>query len=343
MTSVPDLAKVADSKALDRAYGALIGLAIGDALGMPTQSLTREDVVKEFGELVDDFHAPGPDHPFASGLARATVTDDTEQALLLADALIDSPGDFDARAFALSLLAWEDDVRRRGLLDLLGPSTKRALVNLQAGMDISISGRSGTTNGAAMRVAPVGIVRPSGDLDALVGLVVRVSEPTHNTSEALGAACAVAAVVSAGIDGSSHEEAMATGVRAALLGERLGEPGDAPGVADQIRTAIRLGGAFRGTRLIDRINADIGTSLAAHESVPAAFAVLSAYREDSWAACCIAASLGGDTDTIGAIVGAMAGACAGGGSFTWDARNTVESTNALSLMHVARELLAKRR
>jgi ADP-ribosylglycohydrolase len=53
----------------------------------------------------------------------------------------------------------------------------------------------------------------------------------------------------------------------------------------------------------------VGTSLATQESVPAAFAVLAAVPEDPWRACLLAASLGGDCDTVAAMVGAMAGAC----------------------------------
>src|SRR5260370_41788278 len=67
-----------------RALGALYGLAIGDALGMPTQSLSRPDIVARYGALVGGFH-PGPDgHPLAAGLRAGSVTDDTEQAGLLA-------------------------------------------------------------------------------------------------------------------------------------------------------------------------------------------------------------------------------------------------------------------
>ena len=45
----------------------------------------------------------------------------------------------------------------RGSLDLLGPSTKAALEELRAGAEPGTTGRTGTTNGAAMRVTPVGI------------------------------------------------------------------------------------------------------------------------------------------------------------------------------------------
>ena len=70
----------------DRALGALTGLAVGDALGMPTQTLPREAVLASGG--VTGFRAAAPDHPLAHGLPAGHVTDDTEQALLLADVLL---------------------------------------------------------------------------------------------------------------------------------------------------------------------------------------------------------------------------------------------------------------
>ena len=64
---------------------ALYGLAIGDALGMPTQLMSHEEVAACFGVL-DGFREAPADHPIAAGLPAGSITDDTEQALLLADA-----------------------------------------------------------------------------------------------------------------------------------------------------------------------------------------------------------------------------------------------------------------
>jgi ADP-ribosylglycohydrolase len=326
---------------VDRAHGALAGLALGDALGMPTQSLTREEIVKQFEEIVSTFYGARVDHPFASGLTAGTVTDDTEQTLILADELLSSPDDFDPRHWAERLLAWEDDVRRRGLLDLLGPSTKTALANLVAGMDVSQTGRGGTTNGAAMRIAPVGIVTPSNDLTSLVRRVTQVSAITHNTATALSAAAAVAAVVSAGIDDATLDVALTTSLAAARLVEGAW-PASPVLVSDRIEEAILLGRRFAGTSLIAAIEDDIGTSLASEESVPAAFATLVAADGDGWRACCVAASLGGDTDTISAMTGAMSGALWGLTTFPAWAVAKVERTNHLDLERVAVGLIRRR-
>lgn len=327
----------------ERAYATLSGLAIGDALGMPTQSLTREEIVAQFEAILTTFHASRPDHPFAPGLAAGTITDDTEQALILAEELLTSSEKFDVRHFARRLVRWEQDVRQRGLLDLLGPSTKLALVNIESGMDPVESGRSGTTNGAAMRIAPVGIISSSADVDALVNRVIEVSALTHNTAVALSAAAAVAATISAGIDGASLDDALAVALKAARVVETKFGASGAGLVGERIQRAVAIGRRLTGAALIEAIGTDIGTSLASEESVPAAFAVLVSNRDDGWMACRVAASLGGDTDTIGAMTGAMSGALRGRHAFPSWAVEKVERTNHLDLASVARELLLARR
>ncbi|MEZ5868510.1 MAG: ADP-ribosylglycohydrolase family protein [Defluviimonas denitrificans] len=117
---------------MDRALGALIGVALGDALGMPSQTLPRARIAAAYGRITDLID-PVADHPVSHGLRAGMVTDDTEQTLLLADLMIRSPAGVDDRAWAEALLGWERDVRARGLRDLLGPSSKRALDALLPG------------------------------------------------------------------------------------------------------------------------------------------------------------------------------------------------------------------
>jgi ADP-ribosylglycohydrolase len=335
-----------------RAAGALYGLAIGDALGMPTQSLPRALILERYGEVLDGFHAGPADQPLAAGMPAGSVTDDTEQAVLVGRLLVSSGGAVDGRQLADRLLAWEATMRARGSLDLLGPSTKRAIIELLDGTPIDETGRFGTTNGAAMRITPVGIATPSGKPGLLLDRVVAVSATTHNTGLALAAAAAVAAAVSAGVDGATVAEAIAVAVRAAEAGGRRGHWVAGADVAARIRWATRLVGPANDTGpgstphrpgAVSELLSDlVGTSLASQESVPAAFAVLAAFGDDPWLACRLAASAGGDTDTIAAIAGAIAGACHGVEAFPLRARRTVAEVNQLELDPLADELLAVR-
>jgi ADP-ribosylglycohydrolase len=325
-----------------RARGALYGLAIGDALGMPTQSLSRAVVVARYGPLIGEF-CPGPDdHPLAAGLPAGSVTDDTEQAVLLARLVVAGGGGVDAGDLARGLFAWEESMRARGSLDLLGPSTRQALAELAAGTGLAGAGRAGLTNGAAMRVAPVGIATASRDAGLLEDRVVAASRLTHNTGVALAGAAAVAMAVSAGIDGDPLPVAISRAVAAAASAAGRGHWAAGADVAARITWATGLVAGLDQDQLIDTVNRLVGTSLATQESVPAAFAIAAARPGDPWLACRIAASLGGDSDTIAAMTGAICGAGHGARAFPDAARQIVAQVNGLDLDSLADDLLAIR-
>ncbi len=325
-----------------RASGALYGLAMGDALGMPTQSLPRAVIAARYGEVVDGFHAAPADHPLAAGLPAGSVTDDTEQAVLLARVIIDGNGTIDPAELGRRLLSWEDDMRARGSLDLLGPSTKAAVVKLLAGMSVADTGSKGATNGAAMRITPVGIATGCQDLTSLVDQVAAASSFSHHTSLALAGAAAVAAAVSAGVSGHGVTGAIEVALEAAELGGQRGHWIAGGHIGPRIRWAVDLVANCSQAQLFDRIDRLVGTSLASQESVPAAFAVFARYGDDPFLACRIAASVGGDCDTIAAMCGAMCGACHGVGAFPAAMIEQLTRVNRLDLSGTATQLLALR-
>src|SRR6516225_3693489 len=100
-----------------RARGALYGLAIGDALGMPTQMLSRPQIAARWGGQLPGFEPAPPGHPIAAGLPAGAVTDDTEQAVLLGRLLVKGHGTVDPRELAEALASWERDIAARGSLD----------------------------------------------------------------------------------------------------------------------------------------------------------------------------------------------------------------------------------
>lgn len=334
---------------LDRAEAALTGLAIGDALGMPTQLLARDEVIARYGPRLEWFAAAPADHPVAAGLAAGSVTDDTEQAVLLGQLLVEGDGHIEPRRWARALQDWEADMVSRGSADLLGPSTRRALAAIATGVAPEEAGREGDTNGAAMRIAPVGIavaIGHSGGPDNfadLVRLVVPISRVTHGTDVALAGAVAVAAAVSAGVGGSDLPTAIELGTRAAAAGAAAGHRSPHPDLGPLIGAAVALARESGDGDLESLVQTRIGTGMATTESIPAAFAVLAAFPADPWTACRVAASLGGDSDTIAAIVGAVGGACCGLDAFPVTARRLVQEVNGLDLAGLAAGLLALRR
>jgi ADP-ribosylglycohydrolase len=321
----------------DRALGAFWGLALGDALGMPTQSMSREQIAVQYGPVRTLLDA-APIQPISPGLAAGTVTDDTEQAVLVARLLIDSGGRIDPEIFAKELLDWEAGMIRRGLADLLGPSTKRALELLQSGVPPQEAGKTGTTNGAAMRITPVAIATPP-ELVGLLDAVVGASALTHNTSLGIAGAAAVAGAVSAGIDGADLSTALDHAERAAVAGAVRGHWSAGGDIAARIRWAREWVRGMQEPVLADVVAQVIGTSVAAQESVVAAFALAEALGDRPVQALTLAASIGGDTDTIAAMCGAILGAQHGLSGLPAGLVARVRAVNGLALEPVVDGLL----
>lgn len=304
-----------------RIHNSLYGLALGDALGMPTQEFSRSHIARDFGDddgLVARFY-PGPsDNRISAGQKAGTVTDDTDQALILARRLIAGGGAVDARLFAEDLLAWQDKMIAAGSVDLLGPSTLRALEGLRADGAESTAGKWGATDGAAMRVAPIAHVVPvevETDLDALVDRVVEVSRLTHGTGVALAGACAVAGAVAARLAQKDWATVVDWACIAAAKGAERGVWVAAADIATKIRWTCELVESAADAESAFRALEDLcGTSLATQEAVPATFGMLQLAIthgpgiDDLWFVARASASSGGDCDTIAAMAGAISGA-----------------------------------
>ncbi|MEO7980483.1 MAG: ADP-ribosylglycohydrolase family protein [Sporichthyaceae bacterium] len=328
----------------DRALGALLGLAVGDALGMPTQTMPRSLVESLYGPGggLDGFRPGPPQNEISAGLPAGHVTDDTDQAVIVGELLVEGHGHVDPDRLADRLLAWQRRMAAAGSADLLGPSTLRALRLVADGAPVGSTGRWGDTNGAAMRVAPVGVAVPPEPLDRLCDAVADVDRLTHDTTLANAGACAVAAVVSAGVEGADWADALPLGLRAASLGARQGSHVAGADVARRIGWALDLTRGCSDAVLLDLVDGLVGTGVATQESVPAAFAVAANAPGDPWRAGLLAARLGGDSDTVAAMAGAMVGACTGASALPPEAVATVRSVNDLDLEPLVDGLLALR-
>jgi ADP-ribosylglycohydrolase len=333
------------------ALAAFRGLAIGDALGMPTQSMSLAEIREDHG-VITAFVDAGPRQRIAHGMPAASVTDDTEQAVLVAELLVEGRGRLDPVRFAEALIAWERAMEAKGSLDLLGPSTKTAVQRILEGVPASEAGSTGTTNGAAMRIAPVGIATPlratadadgpgAHGLEALVDAVQDASRVTHDTGLGIAGASAIAAAVSAGIDGATRAEALDVAIAAARIGEGRGHWIAGASIADKTAWAREYLPTVPAAARIDAVSGLIGTSVASQESVVAALALV-ALDLDPWDTLCTAASIGGDTDTIAAMAGAVLGAVHGPDAWSAAAVEQVERVNDLRLDDLTRHLLELR-
>ena len=332
-----------------RAYGALAGLALGDALGMPTQEMSPEQIRSVYGRITGLVDGDAS-QPYAPGMPAGSVTDDTEQALLVASLLVRGRGTssgrvaLDAGEFAHALLDWEDSMIERGSLDLLGPSTKAALERVRAGEDPLSVGGAGTTNGAAMRVTPIGIAVSTADPEAFADAVWSSCQVTHATRQGFQSAALVAAAVSMGIDWDTPSASDITALlwKALTYVDSLPERGawtPDPDVVAATRRAMQLV-ANPASSSLECLVEQVGTSVASAQAIPMAFALLA--RDPSPRALLDAANIGGDTDTIGAIAGAILGAALGVEVLPADSLSMIEEVSHLGLSSVAGDLLALR-
>ena len=325
---------------LSKAYGCLLGVAIGDAMGAPTTFMTPEEIREKYG-FVREFIEPPKDHPIHGGLKAGQVTDDTEMTLLLADSIIKCGG-IKVECYVKHLLKW---VEEKNILqtEYLGPSTRNALIKLLHGASIEEAGKFGTTNGAAMKISPIGIVDRRKP-DKTIRDVYEVSLPTHGTNVAISAAAAVACAISVAFhEDVDIEKIVNAALYGAHEGTKLGFRYPAASVEKRMLLALKLVEKANSIEEICNTLYDyIGTGVVANESIPSAIAIVKVAGDDPLNAITLAVNCGGDSDTVASIVGAIVGAIHGAKAFPTSLVNTVEEVNNLKLKEVAEKLLSIR-
>lgn len=291
-----------------RAEAALTGCAYGDAMGMPTEMMSRERILSLFPHGIRDLKPSTPSDAFGRTLRAGEVTDDTVGTALLARTIIECGGEVDTIRYLDSLREWVG-ANPETARATVGPSTLAALRALDEGVPLEEAGRFGATNGGAMKMTPVGIVRSHRDMEGLVSAVERVLLPTHNTGPAISCAAAIAAAVSYAIrDGGSLDELWEVSLAAAEAGARRGH--DFPSASIPIRMGVvrDLIGELGGEAALERISRLFGTGMSAAETAGAVFAIITVSQGDPIRSASLSAELGGDTDTIGALATAVCSA-----------------------------------
>ena len=269
-----------DKGIADRAIGALLGLAVGDAVGTTLEFQERDTY-----EPQTDMVGGGP-----FDLDAGQWTDDTSMALALADSL-DGADDLDERDLLRRFVEWRDQGTNScvGFCFDIGTATNQALNRWEKSGDP----HSGSTdsqsagNGSLMRLAPVAI-RFWKDRIKLRDVAARQSKTTHAAPEAVAACVAFAEMLADAIEGRSRSDVLR--IRPEAYAGRIGEI---------------MKGSWRGKKR-DQIRA---SGYVAHTLEAAIWSVGEA--EDYRSTVLIAANLGEDADTTAAVAGQLAGALYG--------------------------------
>ncbi|MCP4301868.1 MAG: ADP-ribosylglycohydrolase family protein [Gammaproteobacteria bacterium] len=257
--------------------GCLLGTAVGDALGLPYEGLSPRRAAKLFPDT-------SKHHLF---FGKGMVSDDTEHACFVAQALIRANGDVDVfrKHLARSLRWW-----LLGLPAGVGFATLRAIIKLWLGFSPQKSGVFSAGNGPAMRSPIIGVAY-GHDPEKLKQFVKASTEITHSDPKAYYAALAVAlaAYQSAGEETPSAEKFLAT------LRDLLPEED-----AQELHELLQ--------RKADCTNGISGYS---YHTVPCVLQVWFGESEDFAKGLQDIINAGGDTDTAGAIYGGIVGARVG--------------------------------
>ncbi|HWQ92418.1 MAG TPA: ADP-ribosylglycohydrolase family protein [Clostridia bacterium] len=271
-----------------RFAGVLLGTAIGDALGLPAEGLSRSRIhLRWHGQWR---------HRFILG--RGMWSDDTEHTLFVAQALLSHPND--PAAFQ-RCLAWKLRFWLLGLPAGIGFATLRSIIKLWLGFSPSRSGVSSAGNGPAMRSAIIGAYFYD-EPERRKMFVSACTRLTHTDPRAETAALAVAEAAACAV---AHKTAPAD-----LLSslQRLGSDPEWSTICTKLQTAHNVGDSVQ--TFADSIGPTHGVSGYAYHSVPVALYAWFRHPDSFQDALTSALNCGGDTDTVGAIVGALAGAAA---------------------------------
>ncbi|MEM3451623.1 MAG: ADP-ribosylglycohydrolase family protein [Nitrososphaerales archaeon] len=325
---------------LSKSIGCLAGVAIGDAMGMPTFGLSPDQIREKFGKVTNFMDAP-TGHIIHDGLKAGQVTDDTQITLVLADAII-KDGFVSKEGFAQRLFEWSKGLGSSAD-KLIGPSTKRVIEKMAKGIKPEDINEAGATNGASMRVSPVGILNAGFDLEKVVEDVVKSCVLTHNTSVAISAASSVACAISKAIVGKCGVDVIEAGIHGAKLGAKFGIFYPAAPVDKRIELAVKIVLESKNfDEIIDSLYNYVGAGIESNEAIPTAFGIFFATNGEPMDAITMATNIGGDSDTIASIVGGIAGAFKGIEAFPKDIVKKVEQVNGLNFEILAKKLLEVR-
>jgi len=338
-----------EKKMYKKILGCLSMIAIGDAMGMPCHDMTIDEIRKKFAGPVETFRKPLDDSRVHRNIAAGQITDDTILTLAVARAYIENDGCMTPSSLSTCLFESYQCALEAGCGIMFGPSTRRAMEAIAAGNDpasVCMQEKhpmAGASNGAAMKIAPAGLVHPA-DPDAAIRDAVTVCLPSHCTQTAIAAACAIAAGVS---EAMKPDADVFSVVRAALQGARKGEAigmekartVPLPCVADRIELAVSLALKAKDSDTANLLFSNIiGTGLPAYESVPTAVGIFAAAAGDPRRCVIAGANAGYDTDTIASMAGALAGALKGFDAVPKELFREVKKANDLDLESVARGL-----
>ena len=321
----------------DRVHATLCALALGDSMGMPTEFQPPEEI-REFYGFVDSLLAPDPRHYHHADMVRAQYTDDTELSLEVLDAIVRGGGvTLESAVDALQTWVRKYDVFNKSYL---GPTSKKALEGIFAGGDPIEIGREGTTNGAAMRVTPVGILH-AGDPEGAAEDAVTLCLPTHGSNRAMAGAGAVAAAVAEALGNTATlDSVLEAARRGAVIAEKKGYHKGESRLLSLLDEMLTLSAETPDdAAFLAAVFGRIEYSMDCEETAAVVLTFFHRCGGDPMYAARMGANLGGDTDTIAALAAALCGAFSGTAKLNMDMIREIEEVNHVDFKEKSASIL----
>jgi len=272
--------------------GCLLGMAVGDSLGLPREGLTRQRAAKFLG-------IPPLSHRFI--FKHGMVSDDTEHAIMVAESLLIAGSDPSRFANELARqMRWWFLCLPAGV----GLATARAIIKLWLGWSPARSGVASAGNGPAMRAPMIGVAL-AFQQHSLIEFVQASTRITHTDPRAEQGALLIALAAREGVlNGPVHDPA-------SLLATWRQLVTDNQLVAALDLIEVHLSRRASAQEFADDMGLNCGVSGFINHTVPVALYVWLRYPNDYRLAVEAAIAFGGDSDTTGAIVGGLMGATLG--------------------------------
>ena len=279
--------------------GTLYGMAIGDAMGMPPELWSRKRCLEYYGKITD-FLDGCPENIISYQYKAGQFTDDTSQALTILDSLIETDFVPNSQSIATHILDWAEKVHAFEN-NILGPTSKVALKLFQEGKSAKEFSDESVSNGAAMRIAPIGTLFPTA-----------VSSVTHTSDITIAGASMIAMAVASALEHNDREKMIEDALSVEKYAMNLGASTPSPSLGARTKLGVHLAQAYADdeTAFLENLYNVVGAGVNTSESVPAALAI-AYYSFDVRKCALLCANLGGDTDTIGAMAAAICGAAQG--------------------------------
>ena len=307
--------------------GALYGMALGDAMGMPAELWGRQRARKFFGKKIEELMDGPSENDVAFNYKKGQFTDDTGQALVLLDSISSTDYVPDVKDIAIRMIDWAE---KENAWDnnILGPTSKVALANFRDGIEDTTVTDKALSNGSAMRIPPIGCLFLPDEKQKIVDYVYEVSRATHTSDVTIAGAAMIAAGVSSAIVNTDFEKVVDDILSIEELGYNKGCETFSARLSERTKIGLEIAKQKYedDDQFTQKIYDVIGTGVGIIESVPAAISV-AYYAKDPNRCCLLCANMGGDTDTIGAMATAICGAYTGVDAIKKDYIDLIDKQN----------------